>query len=69
MTDTLDILERSRDGDNDGRILWGGVHRSSGSDTGRLAIPHYFQRGGGFVSASLGVSNGVCDLPGPTKGV
>ena len=52
------ILKLAEDGDIGGRILQGGVHRYSGRDSGRPYIPHHFQHGGGFGSATLGFSDG-----------
>ena len=54
-----DILELDEDSGKGRRVLRGGVHRFSGSDAGRPAIPHHFQHGGVYGSASLGVRNGV----------
>ena len=53
------ILESDEDSGKGRRILWGGVHRCSGHDAGRTAIPHHLQRSGGCGSAPLGVSDGV----------
>ena len=58
MPDPPDILESAEDGGKDGWVLRGGIPGFSGSDAGRRAIPHHFQRGGGCGSVTLGVSDG-----------
>ena len=58
MPDPLDILESADDGDEVRRVLRGVVHNFLGSDAGRPAFPHHFQRGSGCISTSLDVSNG-----------
>ena len=52
------ILESADNGGKRGRVLRGGVHGCSGRTAGRPTFSHHFQRGGGCVSTSLGVSDG-----------
>ena len=54
----MDILKSAEDGGDGGGILWGGVNRGSGSETGIPSLPHHFQHGGGCSSATLSVSDG-----------
>ena len=57
MPDPLDILELAEDGGEGGRILRVIVHRYSGSDAERPAIPAHFQCGGGYGSMTQGLND------------
>ena len=58
MPNLPEILDSADDGSEGGQVLRGVVYGGFGCDSGRPAISHHFQCGGGCGGASLGVRDG-----------